>query len=205
MKPAHVVQEQKSWVSQVNTGLQMKRAGGEMVAKALRVRLDKVGEKEWLQECKDEWGWGRTQAYAHLNPELLAKARERVAEARSYSTNAAPRQDDAFDPDPDDPLGDDGYYGPLSPPRHKATRQEWKPDQITEALSNLFKASKATPSSRYLANLQQMFDQGTGIDEGLKDAFVAIREWLDEVIQGIDPFIVSCEVNHSHDKEQSNA
>jgi len=91
-KHAQGEQEQKGWGRQVNTGLQMKRAGEEMVAKALRARLDKVGEKEWLQECEDEWGWGRTQAYAHLNPELLAKARERVAEARSYSTNAAPRQ-----------------------------------------------------------------------------------------------------------------
>ena len=77
MKHAQVEQEQKGWVSQVNTGLQMKRAGEEMVAKALRARLDKVGEKEWLQECEDEWGWGQAQAYRHLDPEGMQKDRDR--------------------------------------------------------------------------------------------------------------------------------
>jgi len=71
-----------SWVARVNQGLTMRATGEAMIAKALRERLDQVGEARWLLECEAEWGWSRTTAYNHLNPELLQKDRDRAAAAR---------------------------------------------------------------------------------------------------------------------------
>lgn len=84
---AVIIETKTSWISRVNTGIRMRETGEQMVATALRERLNKVGEAEWLKECEREWGWSRTSAYRHLNPELLQKDRERMKEVRSDRRN----------------------------------------------------------------------------------------------------------------------
>jgi hypothetical protein len=64
-------------VERVSQGLAMKREGEQVVALALREKLDAVGEGPWLAWCQEHWGWKRAAAYTHLNPEQLAKNRSR--------------------------------------------------------------------------------------------------------------------------------
>ena len=77
------VQQPTTWIGRVNLGRRMRDAGEKMVADALRERLDKVGEVLWLKECEAEWGWSRTTAYRHLNPDQMEKARVATQEARA--------------------------------------------------------------------------------------------------------------------------
>lgn len=90
MKTIEVAQRPTTWIARVNLGRQMRDSGEKMVADALRERLDKVGEATWLKEVEREWGWSRTTAYNHLNPELLQKDRARAAARRSDSLNIDP-------------------------------------------------------------------------------------------------------------------
>ena len=86
-KTTEEVQQPTTWIARVNLGRQMRDAGEKMFADALRERLDKVGEARWLKECESEWGWSRTTAYPHLDPELLQKDRDRQAAPRSDARN----------------------------------------------------------------------------------------------------------------------
>jgi len=87
MKTFEEIKKPTTWIARVNLGRQMRDAGEKMVADALRERLNKVGEAKWLVEVEREWGWSRTTAYRHLNPELLQKDRDR-AKARYENRNA---------------------------------------------------------------------------------------------------------------------
>lgn len=94
-KTTEEFQQPTTWIARVNLGRQMRDAGEKMIADALRERLDKVGEARWLVEVDKEWGWSRTTAYRHLNPELLQKDRDRAA-ARYENRNIEEQITKAF-------------------------------------------------------------------------------------------------------------
>ncbi len=71
-----------SWVVQVNRGLALRAEGEAIIAKALRERLDQVGEAVWLQQCEREWGWSRSTCYRHLEPKQMEAARAHTCEQR---------------------------------------------------------------------------------------------------------------------------
>lgn len=93
MNAKEIRSQSNSIESRVTLGLKLKSQGEEMVARALREKLDKVGQSEWLTWCKDCWGWGRRQAYAHLNPEQLQKDRDRKHQQGAESPHPASRQE----------------------------------------------------------------------------------------------------------------
>lgn len=72
----HVVTEEASW-DQVRRWDQLRGDMETSIARTLQLKLDRLGQKKWLEECEKEMGWGRTQAYAHLNPQGMAKDRAR--------------------------------------------------------------------------------------------------------------------------------
>jgi hypothetical protein len=101
-----VEQQPTTWIGRVNLGRQMRTNGEQIIAKALQERLDKVGEATWLKECESEWGWARTTAYNHLNPELLEKDRARAAARRSDRLNIEPEVPAKVEPEADVPEPD---------------------------------------------------------------------------------------------------
>jgi len=73
------VERDTSRASEVRALLEIGRMGDEAYAKVavlLRKELDAIGETKWLKWCEREFGWKRTAAYRHLNPELLQKDRD---------------------------------------------------------------------------------------------------------------------------------
>src|SRR5713226_9972273 len=62
--------------SRVTRGLQMKEAGEQIIAQALREKKDTVGTEAWLAWCLEQWGWSRSTAYRHLDPKQMEAARE---------------------------------------------------------------------------------------------------------------------------------
>jgi hypothetical protein len=92
------------------------------MASALRIKLNRLGEKAWVEECKREMGWSRTTAYRHLNPELMEKNRAAAAAARANvptvgmsapATPAAPAP--ATAPEPPTNEGEDSEDEKASP------------------------------------------------------------------------------------------
>jgi len=79
--------------------------------------------------------------------------------------------------------------------------QQFQPDLITECLSSLLKAIKVTPASSIIEDIQSNYDNNRiGIDVEYKNSFLEIRNWIDEVVSGVDRFVVSCAVNASKSK-----
>ena len=81
---AHQAREEAavSW-SRIREMSKMKGDLEAAMASALRIKLDRLGEKAWVEECKREMGWSRTTAYRHLNPELMEKNRAAAAAVRA--------------------------------------------------------------------------------------------------------------------------
>jgi hypothetical protein len=68
------------------------------LAGVLREHLDEVGETAWLEWCAKHWGWGRSTAYLHLDPEQLQAKRKRdrnrqtnVRESRTFAAETQER------------------------------------------------------------------------------------------------------------------
>lgn len=93
MKQAEIRKENQSIEARVRLGLKLREQGEQMIADALQEKLDAAGEEAWLFWCKEEFGWGRSAAYRHLNPESLKADREAASQRRD-SRDAAPRQDE---------------------------------------------------------------------------------------------------------------
>ena len=86
-----------------------------------------------------------------------------------------PRQDEAFDPEP---LG----------PQLKDTI-----DPLFHALGEVAKAMRKRPAVEVIAELRQQYDGGDGFDIQLQHELVSMRDWLDVLINGLQPLIVSCD------------
>jgi len=70
----------------------------EAIAQLLREEKDeRQDETSWLEWAKAEFGWGRSQAFARLNPVQIAKTRERAAAARRATSpnGASPNSSDS--------------------------------------------------------------------------------------------------------------
>jgi hypothetical protein len=63
--------------SRISALLTIKADAETEIAKILRTHLREVGESDWLAWCRTNWGWARSTAYRHLNPEQVQKHRER--------------------------------------------------------------------------------------------------------------------------------
>jgi hypothetical protein len=79
---AEVLKEEASW-SQIREWSKARDQMEASIARVLRAKLDRLGEKVWLEECEREMAWSRATAYRHLNPEKMAKSRQDTANARA--------------------------------------------------------------------------------------------------------------------------
>jgi hypothetical protein len=82
------------------------------IADILREQLDDLGEKDWLVWCAEEFGWARSTAYRHLNPEQMEKKRAANAEARKSPQGRHEPEDDpeVFDDAEEDEVEDPKNY-----------------------------------------------------------------------------------------------
>jgi hypothetical protein len=109
---AQEVQAELSW-SQIREMAKMKGDLEIAMASALRIKLDRLGEKAWLEECQREMGWSRTTAYRHLDPELMKKNRAAAAAARAKVPTVGTSA-------PAIPAAPAPAYGPVEAPRQSS-------------------------------------------------------------------------------------
>src|SRR5688572_15086100 len=67
--------------ARVRALLKDREKADEEIAAILREQLDDLGEAKWLAWCEQEFGWRRSTAYKHLNPEQIEADRKRKARA----------------------------------------------------------------------------------------------------------------------------
>jgi hypothetical protein len=79
-------------------------------------------------------------------------------------------------------------------------RKKWKPDPLFGAIGETIKLARAEPATKVIADMKAQYDGGQGFDVGFKEELVRLRDWLNAVIEGVEPFIVTCEINRSSDK-----
>lgn len=101
-----------SW-SRIREMSKMKGDLEAAMASALRIKLDRLGEKAWVEECQREMGWSRTTAYRHLNPELMKKNRAAAAAARAKVPTVGTSA-------PAIPAAPAPAYGPVEAPRQSS-------------------------------------------------------------------------------------
>lgn len=152
------------------------------IAALLREQLDDLGEPKWLAWCEREFGWKRSTAYRHLNPSGAGKARADTATRRSMSQQL---RHDHEQVDDDEPLDDDGpYLNDILTPS-------------TKALIELGRLSRSESAASIISDLRKQYaNKGVGVDAAFMDELVRLRNWLEEIIEGVEPLIVSCEVHH---------
>lgn len=69
----------------VRAALKKRDEGEREAAAILSKQLKALGEAKWLEWCEREFGWKRSTAYRHLDPEGSEKARVDTAERRATS------------------------------------------------------------------------------------------------------------------------
>lgn len=168
----------------VRAALKKRDEGEREAAAILRKQLDTLGEAKWLAWCEREFGWARSTAYRHLNPEQMERQRADnvVRNAMSRSTRHEPEE---REPAP----------RPTVRPAVKERRLQDVLSPLTLAMSALGEQTRATPAATVVAGLQKQHSKGRGLDSSLYDEIVRLRDWLDELASGIKPLIVTCEVN----------
>lgn len=87
--------------TRIRTILKERAEGEAEVAALLREELDELGEVNWLAWCDNEFGWARSTAYRHLNPQGLERERENDTGRRAMSRQPRhePREDEALEED----------------------------------------------------------------------------------------------------------
>ena len=171
--------KQASSASRIRALLQLRDKADAEIAKLLAAEKKDRGTDDWLAWCEKEFGWGKAMAYRRLDPEQVQddrdSAKKRAAESRSS------RHDE---PEPDDEAEEDHFQGPV-----------FQMDPLSQALSDLVRQTKRKSAASVVRVMQKQYDGGDGFDVTLKDELVRVRDWIDELIRGIEPLIVSCAVN----------
>lgn len=164
--------------------LQARDESEAKIAAILREGLDELGEAKWLEWCEKEFGWARRTAYRHLNPEQMEKDREDYR-ARAESRHIAPI-----------PMSGSvrhEYPSRLHEITEKPVGPRWQPDPLTEALSDLARLTRETPAAEIVARMRGQHAAGTGFDRELVDELIRVRSWIETLISGIEPLVVTCE------------
>jgi hypothetical protein len=175
MKQEHVVKEEASW-KQIK---QWDKLRGDMeasIARALRLKKDRLGEKKWLEECEKHMGWGRSAAYMHLNPEQMEKNRKNAAEHRSpYSMDKEEWQGVGV-----------ADLLPLKKTRAvtEADEEPEGPLDVDICFSHFVEAARELPAEKYLTEVRAQLEKKSN-RRRFEAALIVAKRWIEEVLDGI--------------------
>jgi hypothetical protein len=80
---------------------------------------------------------------------------------------------------------------------HTPPQPRFVENPLSLALKNLSDQIPLNPAASVVAAMTRQWEGGWGQDQGLLDELIETRNWLDELIRGIQPLVISCAVNQS--------
>ncbi len=83
----------------------------------------------------------------------------------------------------------------LAPTKKRKKHKKWEPNPLAKAIQDAANLSRIESAAMWLRDMKKQYEAGNGLDRTFKDELVQLRDWLDEVIDGVEPYIVSCETN----------
>jgi hypothetical protein len=200
MKTTAVEQQPTTWIARVNLGRQMREAGEQMIADALRERRKSLDNDDlFFQECETAFGWARSTVYNHLKVENLQKDRDRSKERRSPDNLDKPEpKEEPQKVEPDQIEEPDDFMGLIPPAEKIASRPTMisRNHDLRKKLAAERKAAKVEPESAtsvlrrarvddLLANIAEelIVIEHVELDASQNDALLVIADRIDKVLR----------------------